>query len=64
MPDDPLEALTAHCGTCGGVFEVAWCPARGVWLCMVCRHDRSNSELRMPLAMKGALQDAARTETS
>lgn len=62
MPDDPMESLSAHCGTCSGIFEVTWCPAWDAWLCLGCRAIRADSELRMPLALKGALQAAAGTE--
>ena len=59
---DPLEALTAHCGTCGGINEVAWCAAWLAYLCVNCRAVRNENELRVPLAARGALREAG-TET-
>ncbi len=56
---DPLEALTARCGTCGGISEVTWCPAWDAHLCVLCRAARNDAELRIPLAVKDAMRVAA-----
>lgn len=62
MPDDALEALTSPCGTCGGASQVAWCAAWDAWLCVGCRSSRSDAELRVTLAAKNAMQEAAAEE--
>lgn len=62
MPDDALEALTEPCGTCSGASQVAWCPAWDAWLCVTCRSSRSDAELRVTLAAKEAMREAAAAE--
>lgn len=62
MPDDALEALTSPCGTCGGASQVAWCPAWDAYLCVTCRSTRGDAELRVTLAAKAAMKEAATEE--
>lgn len=59
MPDGPLEALNARCGTCDGISEVTWCDSWDSWLCASCRIIRSEAELRTTLAAKSVMQAAA-----
>ena len=60
--DDPLEALTAICGTCGGADQVVWCPAWDAWLCASHRSTRNDSELRVSLVVKNAIREADEEE--
>jgi len=56
---DPLAGLGEPCGTCEGMFEVAWCPVWDVWLCTGCRDRRADREVRVTLEEKQAMQAAA-----
>lgn len=59
--DDLLEAMAAACSAlgCDSREQVGWCPAWGCWLCAGCRWQRSEREMRIPLADKEALDRAA-----
>jgi hypothetical protein len=60
MTDDLLESLTAVCqGTgCNSHYQVGWCPAWNVWLCAECRWRRNESELRVSLEARRAMEAA------
>ncbi len=59
---EPLEALTAICGTCGGADQVVWCPSWDAWLCAICRSTRNDAELRVPLVVKNAIRATEESE--
>ena len=62
MTDSALEPLTAVCqgSGCASRYHVGWCPAWNVWLCTECRWRRCESELRIPLEARRAMEAADR----
>ena len=58
-----LDPLDETCDGCPSTSQVTYCPAWGVHLCDTCRTVRADSETRVPLAAKQAMQEAAGKET-
>lgn len=59
-----LDPLDETCDSCDGTFQVTYCHAWDVYLCVGCRTTRSDRETRVPLEAKQAMQEAAGKETA